>query len=310
MLSHQLLSSPLAARRVRLARAPAARAATASAAVTEGELLIVGPGVLGRLVGRLWLEEAPGRAVCAQTVTPASHTELAALGFSARTRADAAAAARRFDHVVFCAPPSGSVDYAAEVAAAAAAWSGSPAGALVFTSSSGVYPDCDGCEVDEKSAAVALGSGPRTDALLRAEAAARGAGGRVLRLAGLYTALRGAHSYYLGAKAPLAVSGGGLLNLLHYGDAAAAVLALLRAPAAVAGGATFLACDGAPVSRADICAAALASGRFPDGALPTFAAPPGAPLGKRMSCDATRAALGWAPAKPSFAQFMRDGGVD
>jgi hypothetical protein len=286
-------------------------AAPSPASAGEGELLVVGPGVLGRRVGRLWLEGAPSRSVTAQTVTSASHAALAALGFSARTRADVAAGgggARRFARVVFCAPPSGSADYAAEVAAAAQLWDGR--GAFVFTSSSGVYADCDGCAVDERTPAAAPGAGgPRVDVLLRAEEAARSVGGTVLRLAGLYTAARGAHSYYLASREPLAADGEGLLNLLHYSDAARAVAAALAAPKSVTRGATLLACDGAPRSRVDICTAALASGAFPGARPPAFAGARG-PRGKRMSCDATRAALSWAPRWASVEAYMASGCSD
>jgi hypothetical protein len=73
--------------------------------------------------------------------------------------------------------------------------------------------------------------------LLAAEEAVLSRGGNVIRLAGLYTATRGPHSYWLQRAKDLAgspeaaiIQGSAtdVLNMLHYEDAASAVLALLR----------------------------------------------------------------------------------
>ena len=191
-----------------------------------------------------------------------------------------------------------------QVAAAGALWDGS--GAFVFTSSSAVYPDTDGLACDERTPALALGASPRADGLLRAEEAARAAGGAALRLAGLYTRGRGAHTYFM-RQPEVPARGDGFLNLLHYGDAASAAVAALRRGGAEGRGATYIACDGTPVTREEMMRVALASGLFPDGAMPRFTGPPTAPKGRRMDCPATRAALGWAPRFASFAAFMAAG---
>ena len=60
----------------------------------------------------------------------------------------------------------------------------------------------------------------------------------MLRLAGLYTATRGPHAYWLQrardmagtAAATRAGAADSVLNLLHYEDAASAILALIRKP--------------------------------------------------------------------------------
>ncbi len=54
----------------------------------------------------------PGARVVGQTNSEASHERLRGLGITPRTKAGADAS--RFAHVIFCAPPSGSTDYAAE----------------------------------------------------------------------------------------------------------------------------------------------------------------------------------------------------
>lgn len=57
----------------------AAGAAVAAAGGSDGktpsshDLLIVGPGVLGSYLGRLWLDEHPGAVVMGQTNTTDSH---------------------------------------------------------------------------------------------------------------------------------------------------------------------------------------------------------------------------------------------
>jgi nucleoside-diphosphate-sugar epimerase len=127
----------------------------------------------------------------------------------------------------------------------------------------------------------------------------------VLRLAGLYTRGRGAHTYFM-RQPEVPGRPDGLLNLVHYVDAAAAAVAALRVNRA-ARGTVYIACDGAPVSREDMMRAALASGLFPEGAMPRFTGAPGAPLGRRMDCPVTRKALGWAPRYASFQAFMAAG---
>ena len=65
--------------------------------------------------------------------------------------------------------------------------------------------------------------------MLHAENAALAAGGTVLRLAGLYTLRRGAHIFYLKANTDIKTRADGLVNQIHYSDAATlAVSALLR----------------------------------------------------------------------------------
>jgi hypothetical protein len=62
-------------------RGGAALAATVAAAGTAGaatDLLVVGPGVLGGLAGKLWREAHPGATVVGQTNSTANHDRCAA----------------------------------------------------------------------------------------------------------------------------------------------------------------------------------------------------------------------------------------
>lgn len=114
-------------------------ASTASA--TDGllALLIIGPGVLGSVLGKLWTESSADASAVGQTNTTANHhrrvslqqqlgllsdvwilrllrvilCRLQQLGITPRLKAQAAEG--QFANVVFSAPPSGCEDYVAEV---------------------------------------------------------------------------------------------------------------------------------------------------------------------------------------------------
>ena len=91
-----------------------------AAAPSSNDLLVVGPGVLGRLVAAQWKEEHGGAArVVGETATTMNHESLKSLGCfdEVRTREDGSDST--FPYVLFAAPPSGSEDYAAEVERAA-----------------------------------------------------------------------------------------------------------------------------------------------------------------------------------------------
>jgi len=308
-------------------RPSAAAGAGATSAPSPDDLLIVGPGVLGAYLGLLWKQAHPGATVVAQTNTPTRHAALAALGLSPRTGdRPRATPEERYALVAFAAPPSGSPDYVGAIQSALALWDDSAPGAcFVFTGSAGVVGVDDGGPADEASPTVARGAAPRTDTLLAAEDAVLGAGGCVLRLAGLYHASRGAHSFFL--KAPGGAvpgrSGGYTVNLLHYEDAARLAAAVLGGDGGPPGGAwrgrVFLGCDGSPltfdemVAAAAACPAACPGGVPPPGPI-TFGGPTDGPSrGKRMTNRATRAALGgWAPKYASFQAFTAspNGGRD
>ncbi|KAG2240966.1 hypothetical protein Bca52824_096931, partial [Brassica carinata] len=77
--------------------------------IGANDLLIVGAGVLGRLVAEKWREEHPDCQIIGQTVTINHHNELEKLGIKPalkETEFDG-----KFSYVIFCAPPSQSPDY-------------------------------------------------------------------------------------------------------------------------------------------------------------------------------------------------------
>ncbi|KAL1209818.1 hypothetical protein V5N11_026401 [Cardamine amara subsp. amara] len=150
--------------------------------IGANDLLIVGPGVLGRLVAQQWRQEHSECQIFGQTVTTTHHDELEKLGIKPSLKGTEFEG--KFSYVIFCAPPSQSADYAGEVRMAASNWNGD--GSFVFTSSSAPYDCFDNGECSEDSPVVPLGKSPRTDVLLKAEKVVLDCGGTVLRLAGLY----------------------------------------------------------------------------------------------------------------------------
>ncbi|CAN1164478.1 hypothetical protein LINPERHAP2_LOCUS25587 [Linum perenne] len=136
-----------------------------SGLVGETDLLIVGPGVLGRLVANKWREENPGCQIVGETVTEDHHEELRKLGIYPTLRGTQLS--QRYPYVIFCAPPYRTVDYPADVREAAVRWNGE--GCFLFTSSSAPYDCHDNGECDEDTPVVPIGRSLRTDVLLKAE---------------------------------------------------------------------------------------------------------------------------------------------
>lgn len=268
----------------------------ASSAGTVGatDLLIVGPGVLGRIVAEKWREEYPGSQIHGQTLTSDHHDELIKMGISPSLKGTQLT--HKFPYVIFCAPPYGNPDYPGEVREATLNWNGD--GSFLFTSSSAPYDCSDNGSCDEDTPVVPIGRSPRTDNLLKAEKVALEAGGCVVRLAGLYKVDRGAHTYWL-EKGTLDIRPDHILNLIHYEDAASLSITILKKKLR---GRIFLGCDNHPLSRQGLMELVNRSGKFSK----KFEAFTGTsdPLGKKLNNLKTRAELGWEPKYPSFARFL------
>ncbi|XP_038720322.1 uncharacterized protein LOC120012854 [Tripterygium wilfordii] len=265
-----------------------------SGLVGANDLLIVGPGVLGRLVAQKWHEEHPGCQVYGQTATTDHHDELTNLGINPSLKG--ATLTHEFPYVIFCAPPSRSSNYAGDVRQAALSWNGE--GSFLFTSSSAPY-DCDNNgQCDEDTPIVPIGRSPKTDVLLKAEAVVLEFGGCVVRLAGLYKEDRGAHVYWL-KKGTVEARPDHILNLLHYEDAASLSVAILKKKLR---GRIFLGCDNHPLSRQEVMDLVAKSGKFSK----TFEGFTGTsvPLGKKLNNSRTREEIGWEPKYHSFAHFL------
>ncbi|KAF6998543.1 hypothetical protein CFC21_014658 [Triticum aestivum] len=265
--------------------------------VTQNDLLIIGPGVLGRLVAEKWLKEHPGCKVYGQTASTDHHSELTNIGIIPSLKGSTIS--QKAPYVIFCAPPSRSDDYPGDLRVAASNWNGE--GSFLFTSSTALYDCSDNRLCNEDCPSIPVGRGPRTDVLLRAENVVLEAGGCVLRLAGLYKIDRGAHYFWL-RKGTLDSRPDHIINQIHYEDAASLAIAIMKKRPRAR---IFLGCDNKPLSRQEIMDAVNKSGKF-DTEFQGFTGT-GGPLGKRMENSKTRADIGWEPQYPSFTEFL---GVD
>ena len=168
---------------------------------------------------------------------------------------------------------------------------------IVFTSSTSVYAQTDGSEVDESSPAEPASATGRI--LREAEGIVLGNGGTVLRLAGLYGPGRSVVlRRFLDGSAVLEDGGCRWLNQIHRDDAVAAILRV--AGAAWARGQVFNGADDRPLNQREAYAGlARHFGRPlpPEG--PRKADRKRAWSNKRVSNRKLRA-TGWAPVFPSF----------
>jgi nucleoside-diphosphate-sugar epimerase len=303
------------------------------AMTSSNSCAIVGTGVLGTSLCRQILQ-APDLMDMTVTgitkttsrhdsilsqVTANSHDENDTTGGSSSTdhqrfflkTRDQVANGEKFKSVVFCAPPSGFEDYPAAVKDAVEnLWQGpSGGGVFVFTSSGGVYGQETGI-VTEATPPVAANTGNlRSDRLVLAEQAALSAGGCALRLAGLYNLHRGAHNYWLASgKDTIAGIPDGIVNLLHYDDAAGACLAAMRVGSSVCAGRVFLISDGHPLTRLQICQSSVQAKIYQEykDKLPAFTQEAGSQVNKGKIYDGSLSnkLLKWSPQYESFDAFM------
>lgn len=262
--------------------------------VGQNDLLIVGPGVLGRIVAEKWQKEHPGCKVFGQTASTDHHSELANIGIIPSLKGSTIS--QKVPYVIFCAPPSRSDDYPGDASVAASNWSGE--GSFLFTSSTALYDCSDNRMCNEDCPSVPIGRSPRTDVLLKVENIVLEAGGCVLRLAGLYKVDRGAHTFWL-RKGICDTQPNHIVNQIHYEDAASLAIAIMKKRPRSQ---IFLGCDNKPLSRQEIMDAVNRSGKF-DTKFEGFTGTDG-PLGKRMENLKTRAEIGWEPKYPSFTEFL------
>ncbi|EOY06407.1 NAD(P)-binding Rossmann-fold superfamily protein isoform 3 [Theobroma cacao] len=225
-----------------------------SGMVGENDLLIVGPGVLGRLVAEKWREENPGCQIYGQSVTTDHHHELMTMGINPFLKGNKTD--QKFPYVIFCAPPSKTPDYPGDIRMAALSWNGE--GSFLFTSSSAPFDCYDNGPCDEDTSTVPIGRSPRTDVILKAEKVVLDFGGCVVRLAGLYKLDRGAHFYWL-QKGTVDCRPDHILNLIHYEDAASLSVTILKKKLRVQ---IFLGCDNHPLSRQEVMDLVEKSGKF------------------------------------------------
>ncbi len=145
---------------------------------------------------------------------------------------------------------------------------------------------------------------PRSARLLGAEKVVLENGGGCLRLAGLYTMERGAHNFWLTSGKDVSGRDEGIINLLHYDDAAGAAMAAVLAGPVIVSGNVFLISDGNPLTRRQICESTLKSKQYQGMKMPKFLGSDSEPIGKIYDGSASNKALKWDPKYRSFDSFM------
>ena len=220
-----LLLSPL----LTLMLASMATAFSAPTTAAKADIAVVGCGVLGTSLCKQLLThpDFASRSITAITKSTARHDDIRKQvlqsdddsdRFIVKTLDDVleTSSSSLFQDVVFCAPPSGFDNYPSAVKEAAEKlWAADKNGSFVFTSSGGVYEGKDGEIVNESSPTLDPETNPRSGRMIYAEQEAIALGGCALRLAGLYTFERGAHSYWLKRCQESGVQGreDGIVNL-------------------------------------------------------------------------------------------------
>jgi hypothetical protein len=162
--------------------------------------------------------------------------------------------------------------------------------------------------VNENSPLADVSKNPRAARMIYAEQAVLKNGGTSLHLAGLYNLNRGAHNYWLTSGKAVSGRPDGIINQLHYEDAAGSVLAAISAGATVVSGNAFLISDGHPMTRQEICQSTLQAKQYQGMALPEFLGTDSDSIGKTYDASASNKALKWDPRYESFDAFMASQG--
>jgi nucleoside-diphosphate-sugar epimerase len=159
--------------------------------------------------------------------------------------------------------------------------------------------------VNEGSPVADPSKNPRSARLITAEKVVLDNHGACIRLAGLYTLSRGAHNFWMTSGKDISGRADGIINQLHYDDAAGAVLAALSAGSSVVSGNVFLISDGHPMTRKEICESALKNKKYEGLGMPKFLGTDKDPIGKIYDGSASNKALKWDPRYESFDAFMQ-----
>ncbi len=99
-----------------------------------------------------------------------------------------------------------------------------------------------------------------------------------------------------------------MINLIHYDDAASTVVNALLVPEKSGfSDRVFLVSDGVPISRKEICMAALKNPVYSGLTCPVFTGDSDLIDGKKYDVSKVKAILFWKPVFKSFAAFMEEG---
>ena len=280
------------------------------------DLKIVGAGQLGVRLAVLWKAKFPDSSIYLKT-NHKNHersSKWESLGFKALSTEEENDSNRiTTPFVAFCAPPTNNPNYANDIHASIQndwKYNSTDDKGFVFTASGGVYVENSGGVIDEdsdvSSDSVRGKSTERSKLLLSAEQIVLKNNGVVVRLGALYTKTSGAHTFWLSDDKSNEVSSSpnGWINLIHYDDAARCVMAALLGPPKPESKRLLLASDGTPMTRENICKAALMCPMFQHKKLPNFVGNKKYVDGKRYKTSLILQTLDWNPIYHSFEDFM------
>merc|ERR1711924_139230 len=133
----------------------------------------------------------------------------------------------QFNNILFCAPPSGFDNYPNSIEEISNKLWKNNGGCFIFTSSGGIYGPGTDRQIVTESSEVGDNNNPRILKSINAESKVlKYNNGCCLRLAGLYTYDRGAHSFWLRNINKIQIKGryDAYVNQLHYDDAASSCI--------------------------------------------------------------------------------------
>lgn len=267
-----------------------------TASGSENDLLIIGAGDLGYLLGSQWRSLHPDARITAETRTSKTHDRLHAAGLTPVLESDTPRTLA--PNVVFCIPPPKISNYI-DLVRAATERRATPNSRFIFISSTSVHGTRP--LVTERTP---YGTTDRARILSASEELCRSLpSGAVMRFSGLYSLRRGSHAFWI-ANGFDRVSEIRTVHLMHRVDAAASVVALLSlADWPEWEHRAFLASSDVAVNAREICEAVSAHPEFSDKILPSSL--PDKVDRRECDCSWTRRTLNWKPQWESFADFMR-----
>lgn len=269
-------------------------------ATSAHDLLIVGAGRLSDFIAAEWRNRFPNAVIIGETRTTSRHDTIRKAGLRPGKVGDTEPVP---PYMVFCAPPGDAINgYAVSVKTAVNRARFNTR--FVFTSSGSVY----GPKSIDVTESTPPGSGDRAEMLAAAEnATLEHPNSVVIRLSGLYSMNYAAHTLLLGASA-FSFPGTSEVNLLHYADAAHAVILALLFPKddlQALASRTFLAAAKQSISVQNICEIALKHPKYSSCSTPQFSNGY-TPGWKKYNTEWTRQVLGWKPRWESYDDFMQE----
>lgn len=253
--------------------------------------MVVGAGRLGIRIALIWKNTYPTAKVTVKNKSKdiERSKQFKKEGFVPITKEESQACRAPF--VVFCAPSMTGCIEDIEFSIKEHWDTDLPVSAFVLTSSGGVYEDNFGDIVDENTETTSTQRSPN---LLAREKIVRENKGCILRLAGLYCKEYGNHHFWRGVeKIPLKPKN--WMNLLHYDDAARAVVKCLQNPSKIERE-VFLVADGYPMYIQDIANVTGIDVQFTGGE---------GIAGKIYDISKIKTELEWEPECPKFYDFFQ-----